>query len=457
MKRAKNYLCCFLAIVLVTFALVGCATREPNEPAVSPDTPGAVQTPKTDTPAPKPAEPEQPFKGTTINFLGFGARWTNTIVEAISDFETKTGIKVNFEQLANDQLSQRIAISSAAGGRDLDVFAFRPLQETLLFVQNGWLESLDTYIAKSPDFVFEDFFMSSKEVSTRDGKTYGIPVMTEREIVYYNKELFEKANVEIPNTLDELMEAARALNDPANGIAGIAIRGRGHDAVTQFSGFLYSFGGDFIKDGKAVINTPEAIQAFQFYGDLLRNYGPPGVLNMGWVETQSLFTQGRAAMRIDADSQFGFAMDPKSSLIHDKLGFFTFPAGPAGAVPYNIVAWCLGISSGSQNKDAAWEFIKWSMGKEMDKKAALNGNPSTRMSTWANPDAIVNFPKELVSVINETNPIARGIDRPFMINVGEARTIIGNVIMEAIAGRDVEAAANAANIEFQKLLDEEKN
>ena len=464
MKKMKIYLSCFLALLLLTSALVGCGTREPASPTASPEitqteTPATkTETPatKTETPATKAEEPEQPFKGKTINFLGFGARWTNTMVDALPDFEAKTGIKVNFQQLANDQLSQRIAISSAAGGRDLDVIAFRPLQETLLFTQNGWLEPLDAHVINSPDFVYEDFFESAKEVSTRDGKIYGIPIMTERKIVYYNKELFERANVKIPKTLDELMEAARELNDPENGIAGIVIRGRGPDAVTQFSGFLYSFGGEFIKDGKAVINTPEAIQAFEFYGDLLRNYGPPGVLNMGWVETQSLFTQGRAAMRIDADSQFGFAIDPTSSLIHDKVGYFVFPEGPVGAVPYNIVAWCLGISFGSQNKDAAWEFIEWSMGKEMDIKATLNGNPSTRISTWANPDATINFPKELVSVINATNLIGRGKDRPFMINVGEARTIIGNVITEAISDRDVKASADIANVEFQKLLDKEK-
>ena len=400
---------------------------------------------------------DQPYKGTTINFIGFGAEWTNNMVAYLDEFKAKTGIEVNFQQLANDQLSNKIAIGSAARSRDLDVIAYRPLQETLLFSKNGWLEPLDDYIAKSPEFAINDFFKAGRDISLNDaGKLVGIPVMTEREIVFYNKELFAKAGVKVPKTLDELMDAAKKLTDPSKGVVGIAIRGRGSDAVTQFSSFLRSFGGDFIKDGKAVINTPQAIKAFQFYGDLLRLYGPPGVLNMGWTETQTLFTQARSAMRIDADSQWGFASEKKSSLIWDKVGYFTFPAGPAGAKPYNIVAWDLGISAYSANKGACWEFIKWVMGKEMDVKAQLRGNPSTRTSTWTNPDASKNFPDELVKVINETNPIGISTDRPYMINVGAARTIIGTVIEDAINGKDVTVSANKANIEFQKLLDTEK-
>lgn len=447
MKKIKALLSCLLVVVIMSALFAGCGANQSPAPATTAATTSAPQTTQ---------EPAQPFKGTTISFIGFGAKWTNAMVENLPEFKAKTGITVNFQQLANDQLVNKIAVSSAAGGKDLDVVAFAPLQNTLLYTKNGWLETLDDYVANSSDFDINDFFKTGMEISTNNGKLYGIPVMTEREIVYYNKDMFEKAGVQIPKTLDELTEAARKLNDSAKGIAGIAIRGKGPAAVTQFSGFLRAFGGDFIKDGKAVFNTPEAIQAFKYYGDLLRQYGPKGVINMDWTETQSLFTQGRAAMRVDADSQYGFAVDQKSSLIYDKVGYFTLPAGPAGAKPFNITAWDLGISSGSQYKDASWEFIKWIMGKEMDVKTELVGNPSARTSTWSNPEASKNFPAELVDVINQTAPISVGTDRPYMINVGEARTQIGTVIVDAINGKDIKASADKANAAVQQLLDKEK-
>lgn len=446
MRSTKRLICMLLLFTMLVSLFTACGSEKPAADSTTANSSAAANSSST----------AKPFDDTKINFIGFGAMWTNEIVANLDKFKDETGITVNFQQLANDQLSNKIAVSSAAGGSDLDVIAFRPLQETLLFTNNGWVEPLDEYISKSPDFDINDFFESGKDICAIDGKMYGIPLMTEREIVYYNKELFAQAGItSVPKTMDELMEAAKKLNNPEKGIAGIAIRGKGSDAVTQFSGFLRAFGGDFIVDGKAAINTPEAIKAFQFYGDLLKNYGPAGVANMGWTETQSLFTQGKAAIRIDADSQYGFALDSKSSLISDKVGYFVLPEGPAGAKPFNIVAWALGISSGSKNKDASWEFIKWSLGKEMDVKTALTGNPSTRNSTWTNKEANKNFPADLVEVINQTNPIGVGTDRPFMINVGEARTVIGNVITGAILGKDVTAMANKANEDFQKLLDKE--
>ncbi|RCX08668.1 carbohydrate ABC transporter substrate-binding protein (CUT1 family) [Anaerobacterium chartisolvens] len=455
MKKVKSLLSSFLAVALIMALLAGCGAGGSN---TADNTAGKAATGNgTEQSGGTAAQAgEQPYKGQAISCVGFGAKWTDVMVKGLEEFKANTGITVNFQQLANDQIANKVAVSSAAGGKDLDVIAFAPLQNTLLYTKNGWLEPLDEYVSKSQDFDIKDFFETGLEISTRDGKLYGIPVMTEREIVYYNKEMFAKANVKIPKTFDELTEAAKKLNDPANGICGIAIRGKGPAAVTQFSGFLRGFGGDFINDGKAVINTPEAIKAFQYYGDLLRNYGPKGVGNMDWTDTQSLFTQGRAAMRIDADSQYGFAVDKKSSLIYDKVGYFALPAGPAGAKPYNITAWDLGISSGSQHKEASWEFIKWIMGKDMDVKTELAGNPSARASTWSNKDASKNFPSELVDVINQTTPVSVGTDRPYMINVGEARTQIGTVIIAAIEGKDVKAAADKANAAVQELLDKEK-
>lgn len=446
MKKTKKLIALGLALTMTAAVFAGCGNKE-SANTTSSASGSAAQTSSASS---------KPFEGTKINYIGFGAMWTNAIVGSLDKFKDETGITVNFQQLANDQLSNKIAVSSAAGGKDLDVVAFRPLQETLLFSNNGWLEPLDNYISKSADFDYNDFFSTAKEINTVDGKAYGIPLMTEREVVFYNKAMFKQAGITtLPKTMDELMEAAKKLNNPDKGIAGIAIRGKASDAVTQFSGFLRAFGGDFIVNGKAAINTPEAIKAFKYYGDLLKNYGPAGVANMGWTETQSLFTQGKAAMRIDCDSQYGFALDKKSSLVADDVGYFMMPAGPSGSKPFNIVAWSLGISKGSQNKDASWEFIKWSLGKEMDKVTALAGNPSTRTSTWTDPEASKNFPAELVSVINETNKVGVATDRPFMVNVGEARTVIGTVITTAIQGGNVEEVANKANADFQKILDKE--
>ena len=257
--------------------------------------------------------------------------------------------------------------------------------------------------------------------------------------------------------MQELYDTAAKLDDPDNDICGFACRGAGNPAVTQFSTFLRAFGGDFFdKDGKAAINTPEAIEAFEFYGKLLRDYGPDGVLNMGWTDTWNLFTQGKAAMRLDADTNIG-SWDPDNSLITlDDIGYFQIPVGPNGSHgDFLITAWAIGVSSGSANKEAAYAFANWVASPEMQIEVQKKGGSGARASAWA--ENYSSWPAELQTVADAAAKVAVSTDRPFMINVAKSRDIIGQVIVAAIEGNaDIAALANEKNAEFQALLDSEK-
>jgi multiple sugar transport system substrate-binding protein len=50
------------------------------------------------------------------------------------------------------------------------------------------------------------------------------------------------------------------------------------------AGYLYNLGGEFLANGRAAFNSPEAIGAFAFCGTMLGEYGPPGVTNMSWPQ-----------------------------------------------------------------------------------------------------------------------------------------------------------------------------
>ena len=88
------------------------------------------------------------------------------------------------------------------------------------------------------------------------------------------------------------------------GIAGFVARTGKSAAVTQFSSFLYSFGGDFIDaSGKSAVNSDAAKKAYAFYGGLIKNHGPANVsTDMSWPEAMAIFTQGKAAFYTEADS-----------------------------------------------------------------------------------------------------------------------------------------------------------
>ena len=399
---------------------------------------------------------DQPYKGTTLRVVLSNHPWPDAIRPLFQEFEEATGIRVQVESLFEDQLSQKLLVEFASGTSTIDVFMQRPLQEAKQFQENGWYTDLLPFAEADPDIDLDDFFPSALLAETVGGVLTGIPIVTEQEIIYYRKDLFEAAGLQVPTTMEEFEAAAQHFNDPDNGFYGFVSRGQRAAAVTQFSSFLYSFGANFDVDGVATVNTPEAIKAFTFYGDMLREYGPPGVLNMSWPQALAIFAQGNAAMYTDASVFYSNMLDPEQSDVGELVGFAQFPAGDAGSRPYSIVSWGISMAETSRNKEAAWEFIKWATSKEITLAAQSRQVPSARTSAWENPEGVKNFPAQLVDVIMASSEGSMPYDRPNVIGVGEARDVVGSVIVTAIEGGDVAAAAERANRDYQAILDREK-
>jgi multiple sugar transport system substrate-binding protein len=121
---------------------------------------------------------------------------------------------------------------------------------------------------------------------------------------------------------------------------------------------------------------------------------------------------------------------------------------------WSVCSWGLGISAGSENKEAAGEFMKWAAGVDMTKYAQTAGISSARNSAWEDPACTANYPADLLAAIQEGNALAtKSYDRPLTTSVAAARDVIGSVITTAIEGGDVQAAADKANAEFQAILD----
>ena len=408
------------------------------------------------TAAPQTTASAKPFAGTQLRVVFANHPWAEAIKAQLPEFEQKTGIKVNLENFFEDQLTTKLTVELTSGTTTIDAMMFRPLQEGKLFAKNGWLNDLSASSQKDKSWDISDFNKGAIGTVTMDKKLYGVPIVTEREILYYRKDILKENNIAVPKTLDELLTAAKKVTDPSKKFYGFVARGKLSPSVTQFSSFLYSMGGDFAKDGKATLNTPEAIKAYQTYGDLLRLYGPPGTLGMAWPDAFAVFQHGQAAFLTDADSLYTNLTDPKKSTVSDKVGFAPFPAGTAGSKPYNITSWALGLNVKSRNQDATWEFIKWATSKEQVLKMQQAGNPGARESVWNNPEGLKNFPAEYAATVKESMKTSVDHDRPLVINIGPARDAVGGPVQAAIQGQDVKAAVDKANAAFQVILDKEK-
>lgn len=382
--------------------------------------------------------------------------WVQGVEKLLDQYAEETGVTVHLDTYGNEQLNDQYKVKLNASDDTFDVMVFQVQDVAREFSRNGWLLDVTDRVESESDWGWDDFQEAAREAVTVDGVVYGVPLMTERHVIYYRTDLLDEAGIAVPSTLDELEAAAEALHDPQNGLAGIVMRGQAVPAVTQFSSFLYSFGGDFQLDGVAALDSEEAVSAYDYYGRVLREYGPDGVASMGWVEASALFAQGRAAFYLDADSQAYTFLDESSSSVVDTVGFAPFPEGPAGSRPYSIVPWTAGINSFSRKQDAAWKFITWATSQDMLK--TLMGEdtvPSPRQSSWDDDSATAAFPEGLVANVQASVEGAVGHDRPQVEQVAQAREFVGAPIIASINGEDISAAATKAGEQFQELIDGE--
>src|ERR1035437_2537604 len=197
-----------------------------------------------------------------------------------------------------------------------------------------------------------DFQSGPVVATTYKDKAVGVPIISEQEVLYHRKHLLKKAGLEVPKTMDELQAAAKTIKAQNPGVAGFIARTGKSLAVTQFSSFLYSFGGDFIDaNGKSGVASDAAKKAYAFYGGLIHNYGPANVsTDMSWPEAMAIFTQGKAGLYPAADSLYKNATDPVKSKVANTVGFAPMPAGATGSKAYNVPSWALGVNAASTNQ-----------------------------------------------------------------------------------------------------------
>ncbi|MGW6775908.1 ABC transporter substrate-binding protein [Streptomyces sp. NPDC055037] len=392
-----------------------------------------------------------PSAGTPLRIMAINHVWSQAIRRRTKEFEELTGRRVSMTLLTADQLASSYNVKLNASGTDVDVMMVRALQEQLVFAHNGWLADLTDRVEGDEEFAWADFQKAPRQASVTAGKVLSVPVVTERPVLYYRKDMVDDLGGP-PRTLDALMAAAQELTRRNEGFYGFVGRGQRSGAVSQWSSFLYSHGGDFVVAGKSGIGTPEALAAYEYYGRLLAKTGPPGATNMSLEGAMPIFAQGKAAFYIDADAIYSSFLDPKVSTVRESVGFAPFPAGPAGARPHNIPSWSLGINTFSRLRDDAWQFIKWAAGPEMSLALQSDGIPGARASVWSDPKALAVFPPDLADAMRLNAERGLGYDRPRVLQVGRARDIVGRPLVAGILGEAVPPVARDADAEFADFL-----
>ena len=364
----------------------------------------------------------------------------------LPDFEKETGIKVLMEQLNESQLTQKLTTEFATGASTVDVFMTRPLQETLLFIKNGWYAPLDSYD-------FSDYPNVSVDIGRKNGKPYVVPLVTEWQVLYYRKDLLDKAGLKVPTNFTELENAAKILT--TRDVSGFASRGGASPAVTQLSSYVYNFGGRYLDNNVAVFNTPEAVEAARFYGRLLGTYGPQGVESMSWDQLMPVFQAGRIAMWTDASVFYGQLIDPaKTQIPAADIGVARLPAGPRADNPFIVVSWGMGISSKTKDMDSAMKFLTWATSRVQAVKGMASNITMARSSVWSDPQITSSMNQGLVDTMIHASQNGYPYDRPFMTSVVQARDLIGEIITESISTKGTSTRLQALATEKVNAVNE---
>lgn len=168
----------------------------------------------------------------------------------------------------------------------------------------GQIMALDDLVSKNGLDLGKRFGTAHQTYVYKD-HLYALPDRGGAMIVYYNKDLFDKAGVSYPTkdwTWKDMLAAAQKLT-VRNGEEVETYGFAAGDWWPWWLSFIYQNGGRILdKDGKVVFNSPETVEALQFYNDLVFKHkvapSPQEYADMGNPGPDPLFAQGKVAFEI---------------------------------------------------------------------------------------------------------------------------------------------------------------
>jgi len=351
----------------------------------------------------------------TTDTLPDRVRKTEAIIEA---FTKKTGIEVKLVGVAEDQFTQTLT-SAAASGELPDVIGSISLASVRTLAAN---DLLDTEAAAAVvESLGEDTFSETALSLTSDGDTQlSVPSESWAQLLVYRADLFEQAGLEPPETYDEITAAAEELD--SGGVSGFVGPTAPGDTFTQqtFEHVALANGCELVDEaGEVVLDSPECVAAFDFYGNLVTNYSVPGAQDVDTVRAQ--YFAGKAAMIVWST----FILDEMAALRDDALpscpqckqnptflaensGFVTALQGPDGEEPAQfgeVTSWAIPTGDAV---DSAQQFVEYLMepGYEDWIAIAPEGKFPVRDGTAEDPQAYVDTWASLPVGVDRKAPLA---------------------------------------------------
>ncbi|WP_251093100.1 extracellular solute-binding protein [Streptomyces sp. Caat 7-52] len=289
-------------------------------------------------------------------------------------------IKVKYVDVPFDQAQNKF--DTAAGAKGAPDVLRSEVGWTPAFAKKGFFLPLDGTEALADQAKFEPNLIKQAQY---EGKTYGVPLVTDTLALVYNKALFKKAGItEAPKTWDELKTDAAKIK------AKTKVDGYwGSTQAYYAQSFLYGEGTDTVDAGAKKI-TVNSAAAKKGYGSWLSLFSGKGLHKAdatadAYAHIQDAFVNGKVAAIIQGPWEITNFY--KGSAFKDKsnLGIATVPAGSAGKAGAPTGGHNLSVYAGSDkaHQEAALKFVKFMTSAQAQETIALkNSTLPTRSDAY---------------------------------------------------------------------------
>ncbi|MGE7604586.1 extracellular solute-binding protein [Peribacillus sp. NPDC097675] len=354
---------------------------------------------------------ESDSKDKTITFMhlwpaGSSKQQNLIVTDIIKQYEAENkDVKIKVEVLENEQYKNKMKVLSSSNELPDVGFTWAAGYMTP-FVKGGLFAELDDVL---DDGLKDSFVSGTTEAYALEGKTYGLPLELNIAPIYYNKEIFKKYNLEVPQTYEEFQKIVKTL--AAKGVAPIALGNK--DRWTGSLWYMYladRIGGTEVLN-KAIDRTgsfedPALITAAEEIQSLVKaNAFNKGFNGMSNDEGKAEFYNGNAAMYLMGTWELpNFTTNEEiPQEFRDNIGFFKFPVYEGGKG--ELDSWVGGpgvgmfVSENSEVKEESKKFVKYFVekwGEQAVEKAGII--PATKVDT-----ASVDLPPLYIDVLNELN------------------------------------------------------
>jgi multiple sugar transport system substrate-binding protein len=308
-----------------------------------------------------------------------------------------------------------------------DVF-FLNYRELDIYATRGVLEPLDDYLTASTELFDEEFFPEVMEAFRSDALPNrglgALPQNISSLAVYYNTEMFESAGIKSPNegwTWDEFTAAAERLTTKPSDDGRVDTYGVALDpSIHCYAAAIWGAGGELFDHPKyptkVLLDTPEARAGLEW----LTMLGPQGlgVVPPRWeriaLDDTHRFRDGQAAMLIQSRRVVPF-------LREEPLLPWDVAPLPVGMTPANVLhSDGLGMWRGSPNKEAAWRFIEFVIGRRGQLILADAGRTVPSLRSVADSDEFLKG-SALATALGIAHPPANSL--VFLDNIALVRPL----------------------------------